>query len=180
VKGDSHHVLPCDERDFETLWHADIQPFQALSQEGMAAIMPAHVIYPQVDDQPAGFSSFWLKTILRHKMGFDGVIFSDDLTMEGACGVGGIVERARLSWEAGCDIVLVCNRPDLLDELLAAPVPPPPSHLAEQWARMQGKGNQEDYQAWIQTSEFQEAQKRVERWSSPRDVLHGVRVGEAF
>ena len=117
VEGDSHHVLPQDGRSMAELEAADIVPFRRMSAAGMAAVMPAHVVYPQVDGNPAGFSAKWLKDILRRDIGFKGVIFSDDLTMEGACGAGGIKERARISFDAGCDIVLVCNRPDLVDEL---------------------------------------------------------------
>ena len=108
----------------------------------MGAVMPAHVVYPQVDDQPAGFSPFWLQEILREKIGFDGIIFSDDLTMEGACGVGGITVRTELSLQAGCDIALICNRPDLVDELLSEwtwDVSTQPK-LAERWERVAGQG----------------------------------------
>jgi beta-N-acetylhexosaminidase len=109
VVADSHVDIPVDERSFETIWQQDVQPFATLIEQGLDAIMPAHVIYPMIDQQPAGFSSVWLQDILRQKLAFNGVIFSDDLSMKGASVVGGYAERAEAAVIAGCDMVLVCN-----------------------------------------------------------------------
>ncbi|MDR0933574.1 MAG: beta-N-acetylhexosaminidase [Burkholderiaceae bacterium] len=117
VRGDSHHEVPVDERSLQTILAQDAAPYLWLGI-GLAAVMPAHVIYPQVDPNPAGFSAKWL-TILRKEMEFDGVIFSDDLSMEGASVAGNIIARAEAALTAGCDMVLVCNAPASADELLA-------------------------------------------------------------
>ena len=155
-------------------------PFRALSDEGMAAVMPAHVVYPQIDGKPAGFSEKWLKQILRQDIGFKGVIFSDDLTMEGAGAAGGIKERANASFTAGCDIVLVCNRPDLVDELRDGFQIPTNPDLADRWQYMANTLGEEAAQAVMQTPAFQAAQAMTAQLATPKDTAGGVKVGEAF
>ncbi len=127
VSADSHLALPVDDRSFEAIAAEDLVPFAALTQAGIEGIMPAHVVYARCDAQPAGYSKFWLQEILRERLGYKGLVFSDDLGMVGAHGAGDIVERARLALSAGCDMVLVCNdRPaaiDLLERGRIAPVP---------------------------------------------------------
>ena len=118
VVADSHVSIPIDERSFDQIAQNDMQPFRQMIDEGLAAIMPAHVIYPKVDDKPAGFSAKWLQKVLRERLGFNGVIFSDDLSMEGASVGGDVTTRSLTALNAGCDMVLLCNRPDLADELL--------------------------------------------------------------
>ncbi|NNM79658.1 MAG: beta-N-acetylhexosaminidase [Gallionella sp.] len=118
VAADSHLDIPVDEREFVDIELADLIPFRQMIGYGLTAVMPAHVIYPKVDSRPAGFSPVWLKKILREQLGFEGVIFSDDLSMEGATVAGNIVQRAQAALQAGCDMVLVCNKPESADELL--------------------------------------------------------------
>ncbi|MBI4807787.1 MAG: beta-N-acetylhexosaminidase [Nitrosomonadales bacterium] len=119
VCADSHLEIPVDERSYTDIELCDLIPFRQMVDFGLTAVMPAHVIYPKVDPRPAGFSKVWLKDILRGELGFEGCIFSDDLSMEGATVAGGIVQRAEAALNAGCDMVLVCNKPDSADELLA-------------------------------------------------------------
>jgi beta-N-acetylhexosaminidase len=117
VAADSHVAIPVDTRPLQALY-ADLAPYRDHRRIGLAAVMPAHVIYENLDPSPAGFSSYWLRYVLRGELGFDGVIFSDDLSMEGASVAGGIKERADAALDAGCDMVLVCNNPDAAHQLL--------------------------------------------------------------
>jgi beta-N-acetylhexosaminidase len=131
VRADSHFDVPVDERPLAKILADDARPYEWLAGT-LASVMPAHVVYPKVDDQPAGFSQRWLREILRVELGFDGAVFSDDLSMAGARRVGGVevtyAEAAALALSAGRDLVLLCNQSvdggaavdTLLDELLAA------------------------------------------------------------
>lgn len=112
VLEDSHIAMPVDNRSREDIFALDMAIFKTIHQLGLLdAVMPAHVIYPDVDDLPAGFSKKWIKQILRQELDFNGVVFSDDLSMQGAVQMGNIVERAELAIAAGCNMVLVCNDP---------------------------------------------------------------------
>ena len=109
VAADSHRELPADERSLADLLMDDLIPFERLIGHGLEALMPAHVIYPRIAPEPAGFSPFWLKDVLRGRLGFQGVVFSDDLNMAAAGAGGGYVERALAAADAGCDMLLICN-----------------------------------------------------------------------
>lgn len=111
VRADSHFEIPVDERSLESIRESDLQTFVSLAGN-LQGVMPAHVIYSGVDDQPAGFSCFWLQQILRGELGFNGVIFSDDLSMAGAHVAGDMRARTQAAVTAGCDMILVCNDRD--------------------------------------------------------------------
>ena len=128
---DSHLALPVDDRDFESILNKDILPFKQLINEGLEGIMPAHVVYPAIDELPAGFSTIWINEILRKQLGFKGAVFSDDLSMEGAAVIGDFSERAKLARQAGCDMVLVCNNETAAEQVLEA-TPIESSPLREQ------------------------------------------------
>ena len=117
AKADSHTEVPVDDRALATILASDAAPYDWLGL-GLAGVMPAHVVYPQVDPHPAGFSKKWL-SILRQQMDFTGVIFSDDLSMEGASVAGDVVDGANAAIKAGCDMVLICNATDKADDLLS-------------------------------------------------------------
>ncbi len=141
IAADSHTDVPVDTRSLAQIEAADLVPFRELVQRGLTSVMPAHVIYPAVDERPAGFSNVWLSRILRAQLKFHGMIFSDDLSMEGARVAGDIVARAEAALDAGCDMVLVCNRPDAADELLSRlRREMPPASLAR-LERLQGRSS---------------------------------------
>lgn len=106
---DSHLATPKDERTLNEISLDDLLPFATLIQKKLQGIMPAHIIFSEVDKDPVGFSKIWLKDILRQQLGFQGVIFSDDLNMEGASHYKNYQDRAEKALEAGCDMVLICN-----------------------------------------------------------------------
>ncbi len=108
VTADSHVAIPVDERSFAQINQADLQPFKRL-QNNLAGMMPAHVIYSQVDSAPAGFSKVWLQDILRQQLHYQGVLFSDDLSMAGAHVAGDAAQRVLAALRAGCDVGLLCN-----------------------------------------------------------------------
>ena len=139
VAADSHAELPVDDRPLEALLADDLVPFAALAREGLESVMAAHVVYPKVDAQPAGYSRLWCTTILRERLAFDGLLFSDDLGMAGAHGAGDIVARAEAALAAGCDVALTCNEMDAADVLLDRWRPPAQPRLALRWARVAGR-----------------------------------------
>ena len=127
VEGDSHHCLPQDSRTIDEIRQHDLIPYKALAND-IDGVMTAHVAFPECDSEIPTYSKRWISEILREEIGFDGIVFSDDLSMQGAIDAvdegsakqqSGIVESAQRAIDAGCDMVLVCNRSDLADELLA-------------------------------------------------------------
>ena len=127
VAEDSHVELPIDERDIHDFHQSDLIPFHAMIRVGIEAMMAAHLLVPSVDSAPAAYSSRWIGTVLRREMGFDGVVFSDDLAMAGAASAGPYAARARRALQAGCDVLLLCNQRrgvcEVLDGLEESPQP---------------------------------------------------------
>ena len=159
VHADSHEELPIDNRRYVDLLDQDLLPFERLIHFDIAAMMMAHVVYPDIDNRPASFSSIWIKDILRSRLGFEGVIFSDDLNMGGATGMGDMTERARHALAAGCDMILICNNPEASASVIEqlGEVSNPVSQL--RLARMHGKPHADwqtlrASQAWQQATEL--------------------------
>lgn len=140
VAEDSHFELPSDRRSLVDMRAADLLPFERMIHREVEAVMVAHVVYPQVDSAPASFSRVWVHDILREQLGFQGAVFSDDLSMGGADIMGGPADRARAALEAGCDMLPVCNHPEaavaIIDDL--GEYDNPASHM--RLIRMHGRG----------------------------------------
>ncbi len=162
VAADSHLALPVDEREWFDLDRSDLLPFRALVGQNIEGLMMAHVVYPAVDAAAAGYSSRWIRGILRREMGFEGAVFSDDLSMVGAEGVGGFTERAQLALTAGCDVLLVCNHRqgvvEILDTLDAnTPFPGTQARLL----RMRARGPTPDFPALVSGERWRATVERI-------------------
>lgn len=162
IREDSHVAHPVDRRELNDIMMEDIRPFETMIHYGLEAIMPAHVVYEKVDNRPAGYSPIWIKNILREQLGFQGVIFSDDLGMEAAGVVGDFAHRAHAALDAGCDMVLVCNHPQGARQVL---------HSLEGYSnpvaqlrliRMHGRGHTE-WQALHDSAEWKKAAEHMAR-----------------
>jgi beta-N-acetylhexosaminidase len=160
VHADSHTDLPVDDRLYVDLVNEDMLSFERMIHYDMAAMMMAHVVYPQVDDRPASFSPVWIQEILRNQLGFQGAVFSDDLSMVAAHSIGSYAERARQAMHAGCDMVLVCNNTEGRDEVLdnLAELDNPVSHL--RLVRMHGK-HDISWEQLHQSREWRDAVKLI-------------------
>ncbi|HET9024715.1 MAG TPA: beta-N-acetylhexosaminidase, partial [Burkholderiaceae bacterium] len=138
AEADSHVDIPNDARPRAEILEADAAPYRWLGRQ-LASVMPAHVVYGAVDTAPAGFSRRWID-LLRGRLEFTGAIVSDDLLMQGASGQGGLPDRARAALKAGCDLVLVCNRTEAMDEVLDGLKWKAGPHHAERTARLVPRG----------------------------------------
>lgn len=163
VAADSHVRLPVDRRYYEDIAE-DIAPYERLIRSGLAAVMMAHIVYEHVDVSPAGFSHRWIGEELRQRLGFRGAVFSDDLGMAGAAGVGDMAQRARLAVACGCDMVLVCNdRPgaeSAVDALATITDPVSQSRLP----RLHGRPA-EHHDALLASERWREAREMLAHWN---------------
>ncbi|HED35349.1 MAG TPA: beta-N-acetylhexosaminidase [Gammaproteobacteria bacterium] len=160
VKEDSHTAQPVDERDLSDILMEDVVPFERMIHYGLAAVMPAHVVYPAVDDKPAGYSRVWLQQILRQQLNFQGMIFSDDLSMQAAGVAGDFASRAELALQAGCDMVLVCNHTDAASQVLQSLENYSNPASQARLIRMHGRGNI-DRQALMASAQWKSVVEKV-------------------
>ena len=168
VAPDSHLELPEDPRTLVDLRQRDMQPFRRLIANNLAAIMMAHVVYPDVDHLPASFSRRWIRDELRGGMNFKGAVFCDDLSMQGAAGIGDYAERTRVALDAGCDMLPVCNHREGVIEILDNVATPEDPALHLRLARLHGRANYS----------FAELQQRAE-WNQARDRVRALDEDEA-
>ena len=162
VVEDSHAELPVDKRSLYDLTNADLVPFRLVAKniEGM---MPAHVLFPEVDANPAGFSPIWIQEILRNEYGFQGIVFSDDLSMSGAAVVGGVEERTAAAIAAGCDVVLLCNDRARTEGLLTHFNYETEPLVQVRLMRMHGKGEQATFAELQKNAQWQTANVSLSR-----------------
>lgn len=164
VKADSHIAAAVDTRSYAEIEAQDMQSFIQL-QPQLDALMPAHVIYEKVDPNPAGFSQYWVQKVLRETLEFDGVLFSDDLSMQAACVAGGADARIKAALEAGCDMGLVCNNRESACVALSA-IENYPLPNQERLERMRGK---------IQEIRIGEQLDLGNEWKSVKKVIEDFR-----
>jgi len=164
VLADSHLQLPVDRRDYGLILD-DMRPYERLVGNGaIAGVMLAHIVYEQIESQPAGFSELWIQRELRSRLGFGGAVFCDDLSMKATRSYGSMAERGRLALEAGCDMILVCNDRDAAHEAVNALNDYSNPLSLVRLARLHGTGNllREELLA---SEQWQTVNKRFAHWS---------------
>lgn len=168
VSGDSHHILPVDERPLDEIRRRDLKPYEQLMRLELLSVMMAHVVYPAVDRHPASLSHRWIEEELRGRLEFKGAVYCDDLSMRAMESIGGYPERARAAFAAGCDMLPVCNNRAgvhaIIDELHASP------HPMSQWrlARLHG-GEPIAREDLYASREWREAHEELERLQAGAD-----------
>ena len=161
VAHDSHLALPEDRRDLDAIASEDLVAFKRMIHYGLEGIMPAHIKYPLIDEQPAGYSSIWIQEILRKQLDFQGVVFSDDLSMKGAANAGGPVKRAQKALAAGCDMVLICNDQDAANQILAGLSEPMDPASLLRLAHMHGR-TVEKREIILTSEHYQQAKEMIQ------------------
>ncbi|WP_109478087.1 beta-N-acetylhexosaminidase [Paraburkholderia sp. C35] len=154
---DSHVAVPVDERTLDEILAEDVAPYDWLGMS-LASVLPGHVIYPKIDSKPAGFSRIWIQDILRTKLGFEGAIFSDDLSMEAARQGGTLTQAATAALEAGIDMVLICNQPDEAGKVLDALRFMPSEESRQRLERMRPRGEALSWADLQVEPQYQQAQ----------------------
>ena len=169
VVADSHESLPVDRRDYGDLLD-DMRPYEKLvNYRQIAGVMLAHVVYAQLDASPAGFSDYWINTQLRERLGFDGAVFCDDLSMKATIPYGSMADRARLALRAGCDMIMVCNdRPAAMKAVTALNEYSNPLSLVR-LARLHGTGG-ELRETLLVSDEWQAATSKLNQWLEPPEL----------
>ena len=162
VTADSHHELPVDERSYYDIANSDLVPFRRLATK-LEGIMPAHVLYPQVDNVAAGYSKVWIQEILRRECEFQGVVFSDDLSMKGAHTAGDIVARADAAKNAGCDVLLVCNDRPSVNRLINSWKPGADPLSQVRLIRLHGKPPRIAQSNFREDEQWQAAHQEIDR-----------------
>ncbi|OUL81599.1 beta-N-acetylhexosaminidase [Paraburkholderia hospita] len=157
ASADSHVAVPVDERTLDEILGEDVTPYDWLGLS-LASVLPGHVIYPKVDSKPAGFSRVWIQDILRTKLGFEGAIFSDDLSMEAARQGGTLTQAATAALEAGIDMVLICNQPDEAGKVLDALRFMPSEESRQRLERMRPRGGSLSWTQLMDEPQYQQAQ----------------------
>jgi beta-N-acetylhexosaminidase len=166
VVADSHHTLPVDRRTLPDL-APDLSPYRRLIANGLPAVMAAHVLFPAVDSTPASLSARWIRDVLRGELRFQGVVFSDDLSMGGAAAYGDIVTRARQALSAGCDMLPVCNnRASVLELLARLDIEPQPASSLR-LVRLHGRAGAPGRAALEATAEWSRARELLARTTTP-------------
>lgn len=163
VAADSHIAHPVDPRPLATIEKTDLRPFRAMADRLIPGLMVSHVVYPEIDARPAGFSPVWVREILRGQWGYEGAVFSDDLTMAAASAVGGIEARVAQCLAAGVDMALVCNHPELVDRVQKSLDVAPSAQREARLARMVGHGPVPSESKLVHSPRYAQARRWIER-----------------